>query len=70
MTLRAARELRGHTQEELAELADVDQATVSRLEAGVRTNPANATVTRLELALKLQRGTLVFGAVDTEAQAS
>lgn len=63
MTLRDARELRGYTQEQLAELAGVDQATVSRIEAGLRTNPSNDTVSKLELALRLKRGTLVFGQV-------
>jgi transcriptional regulator with XRE-family HTH domain len=63
MTLREARDWRGYTQEELADLAGVDQATVSRIEKGERLNPSNSTVQRLELALRLKRGTLVFGQV-------
>ncbi len=60
MTLKEARESRGYTQEELAQLADVDQGSISRMEAGLRPNPSNDTVKRLEEALKLRRGTLTF----------
>lgn len=67
MTLREARERRGFTQVELADLAGVDQTTISRIEAGIRSNPSNATVARLEEALRLKRGTLVFGEQHTTA---
>lgn len=60
-TLTAARERRGWTPEHLAELAGVHQATVYRIEAGDIRNPSNDTVERLETALKVKRGTLVFG---------
>lgn len=61
LTLRAARQQRGWTQTKVAELAGLDKATVSRIEAGEITDPSNTTVASLEGALKLRRGTLVFG---------
>jgi transcriptional regulator with XRE-family HTH domain len=64
-----ARKRRGLTPEALAERAGVHRATVYRIEAGEITNPTNATVERLETALRLRRGTLLFGAMD-EARAS
>lgn len=66
-TVRQARERRGWTPEELAEHAGVHRATVYRIEAGEIRNPSNTTVEALERALKLRRGTLVFGSGDTEA---
>lgn len=60
--LRAARERAGiQTQTELAERSGVDISTISRIEAGKNSNPSIETVIRLEQALKLKRGTLVFG---------
>lgn len=70
MTLREARERRGWTQERLEAESGVDQTTISRIEAGVNTNPSNATVAKLELALRLKRGTLVFGQSGSMARAS
>jgi len=45
----------------LANLAGVSKATVSRIETGAITNPSSATVAKLENALRLRRGSLVFG---------
>jgi transcriptional regulator with XRE-family HTH domain len=60
--LKPARERRGWTQEQLAELSGVDKATISRLESGVITNPLYETVRELERALKLrQTERLAFG---------
>jgi len=59
------------TMTELAEKAGLNKGTVSRLEAGEIENPSNDTVEKLELALELRRGTLVFGQRAEElAQAS
>lgn len=69
MTLRAARERRGWTQEQLETAADVPQSVISRLERGESVNPTNETVAKLEAALRLRRGTLVFGE-EAEALAS
>ena len=60
MTLREARKRRGLTPDGLVEESGVSRATVYRIEAGDVTNPSNDTVTKLELALRLKRGTLVF----------
>ena len=49
------------TMEALSAKSGVNKSTISRIEAGEVTNPSNDTVTRLEEALKLRRGTLVFG---------
>jgi transcriptional regulator with XRE-family HTH domain len=68
MTLRAARERRGWTQEQLEAASGVDQGVISRLERGSSTNPTVDTVRKLEAALKLRRGSLVFG--NEEAMAS
>ena len=61
LTLREARGKRNWTQEELAVESGVAQGTISKIESGERPNPSNDTVTKLELALRLKRGTLVFG---------
>jgi transcriptional regulator with XRE-family HTH domain len=61
-TLAAVREKRRLTLEELAEKSGVHKSTISRLERG-ETKPEHATVTALEAALGLRRGTLVFGEV-------
>jgi transcriptional regulator with XRE-family HTH domain len=47
--------------DELATRSGVNKSTISRIEAGEITNPSNDTVAKLELALRLRRGTLVFG---------
>lgn len=59
--LKTERDRRNWTQQELADRSGVDISTISRIEAGLNQNPMNATVTKLELALRLKRGTLVFG---------
>lgn len=61
ITLRDARERRGWTQEQLEAESDVDQGIISRLERGANANPTYETVRKLEAALRLQPGTLVFG---------
>lgn len=67
--LKTARARRNWSQKDLAAKAGVDTSIISRIESGATTNPSNATVVKLEVALKLRRGTLVFGQVE-EAQAS
>lgn len=63
MTLREARDKKRWTQERLAEESGVLQGTISKIESGERANPSNDTVKKLEVALGLKRGTLVFGHV-------
>lgn len=60
-TLRAAREQRGWTQERLEAESGVAQATISKIERGDVGNPSSHTVEKLELALRIRRGSLVFG---------
>lgn len=67
MTLRDARALRGWTQEQLEAASGVDQTVISRLERGANANPTFETVTKLEAALRLRRGTLVFGHLEVAA---
>jgi transcriptional regulator with XRE-family HTH domain len=69
MTLREARELRGWTQEQLEAASGVDQAHISKLERREVLNPSNDTAAKLEAALRVRRGTLVFGVQVTEARA-
>lgn len=61
--LKTARDRRGWTMDELAQRSGVSKATISRIEAGEVSNPSNDTVASLETALKLRRGSLVFGQV-------
>ena len=65
-TLKAAREAAGLSQTELAERSGVGQPVISRIESGERVNPSITTVRRLEAALGLKPGTLIFGAHDCE----
>jgi len=67
MRLREARRLRGMTQEQLEDASGVEQGVISRLERGESVNPTYETVRKLEAALKLKPGVLVFG--DTPSQA-
>ena len=67
MTLREARDKREWTQERLEAESGVEQTVISRIERGVIANPTNDTVKKLEVALKLRRGTLVFGQVMEKA---
>lgn len=62
ITLREAREQHDPslTQEQLEAASGVNQATISGIETGRITNPANNTVKNLEEALGLERGTLCF----------
>jgi transcriptional regulator with XRE-family HTH domain len=63
LTLREARELKGWTQEQLESESGIAQAHISKIERGDVRNPSNDTVQKLEQALRLKRGTLVFGQV-------
>lgn len=67
MTLREARKKRAWTPEQLAEHSGVHRATIYRIESGFITNPSNDTVKALEEALRVRRGTLVFGQVMEKA---
>lgn len=67
MTLREARDRKGWTQEQLEAESGVDQGLISRLERGASANPTFGTVRKLEAALKLRPGTLVFGPVEVGA---
>lgn len=60
LTVTTARKQKRWTVEQLAERAGVHRATVYRLEAGDIKNPSNTTVSNLEAALGLKRGTLMF----------
>lgn len=60
-TLRAARDAKTLTQAQLAERSGVTQAHISKIEAGITVDPGHATVKKLETALSLPPGTLVFG---------
>lgn len=59
--LREARERRGWTQEQLEEKSGVSQSTIVRCETDPNVNPTVNIVIRLEHALGLKRGTLIFG---------
>jgi transcriptional regulator with XRE-family HTH domain len=63
MDLKTARKLLGWDQQTLAAKSGVPQSTISRIESGETANPSNGTVAKLEIALKVKRGTLVFGQV-------
>lgn len=67
-TLRDAMGRRRLNQKQLAERSGVDQATISRLVRGRISNPLTDTVRRLERALRIRRGSLVFGAPETEVR--
>lgn len=59
--LRTARERKGLTQVQLAQLAHVDQKTISRLELDPDADPAFSTQTNIAAALKVNPAALVFG---------
>jgi transcriptional regulator with XRE-family HTH domain len=61
LAVRRARYQRGCSQEELAELADVDRTYISGLERGLR-NPALSTLRRLAEALDLRLSRLFLTA--------
>lgn len=60
-TLKEARDEKGWTQKELEERSGVEQRNISKIERADIVDPANSTVEKLEKALGLKRGTLVFG---------
>lgn len=62
LTLKDAREKKDWTLDQLAERSGVNKSTISRLERG-ETKPLYGTVTALEEALELKRGTLTFEAM-------
>ncbi len=62
MTLREARKRWNWTVETLADKSGIGRSTLYRLESGDTPSPSYATVIALEQALRLKRGTLVFGA--------
>lgn len=64
MTLRTARESRKLSVDELAAKSGVGRATLYRLESGETPDPAYSTVVKLEDALGLKHGTLVFGTTE------
>lgn len=68
-TLREARRARGLTQQQLAKLSGIEQQVISKIERGGVEDPQNRTVKALEEALRVRRGTLVFGS-QMEALAS
>lgn len=68
--VKTARERRGWDQKTLAQRSRVGQSTISRIESGEITNPSNDTVQKLELALRLRRGTLVFGDIEEARQSA
>lgn len=69
MTLREARQRRNLTQEELAELSGIEQATISALETGRVQSPSWDTVARLSRVLKVRPQEL-FPVSDSKAVAS
>ena len=69
MTLREARQGKNLTQEQLAELAGVDQATISDLERGRNENPSWGTVSRIASVLEVDPRVL-FPTQDSKALAS
>ena len=60
-TLEERRRHLGWTQVRLAAESGVDSSRISRLEAGEDHNPTYETVRKLERALKLRPGALLFG---------
>lgn len=60
-TLEARRRHLGWTQVRLAAESGVDSSRISRLEAGEDANPTYETVRKLEKAMRLRPGALVFG---------
>lgn len=68
VTLRDARERKKWTQEQLEAESGVSQSVISRLETDANANPTLAVITKLEAALGVPRGSLVFGpSVEQEA---
>lgn len=55
------RKEKGITQQELEELSGVDRTRISKLESDPNANPTVETVSKLEVAMRLKPGTLVFG---------
>jgi transcriptional regulator with XRE-family HTH domain len=61
MTLKAARLARQWTQDQLAAESGVSQASIVKYERDADADPAVSVVDKLENALGLRRGTLIFG---------
>ena len=62
LSLREAREQVGLTQRELAQAAEMDQTTISRLETSRNANPTHRTIQRLAKALGIAPSKLQFTA--------
>ena len=58
MTLRKTRESKGLTQAALADLAGIDQTTISKIEVGTMQAPSWPVVAKLAKALKVKPETL------------
>lgn len=67
LDLKTARDAKDWTMDELAARSGVSKATISRIESGEIANPSNDTVVALEAALKVRRGTLIFGSASSKA---
>lgn len=61
LTLTEARKARKLKQTDVAQRSGIHKAIISRLEAGITTHPRYDTVRKLEAALRLRPGTLIFG---------
>lgn len=59
--LKAARLAKGFTQDELAARSGVSQASIVKYERNPDADPPVSMVDKLEEALDLKRGTLIFG---------
>lgn len=67
MTFKQLREAAGYTQERLAEVADVQQTTVSQIELGKVRSPQYATVAKLAKALSMTTDAVAEAIEKTEA---
>lgn len=66
MELKELRETEGYTQRGLARLSGVNQATISKVEAGLTGNVTMDVVLRLAHALKVEPATLFFMLAEVE----
>lgn len=57
--IRAAREVRGLRQDQLAELARLSQEYISRIETGIKKDPRVSTIGRIAKALGVSISTLL-----------
>lgn len=66
MELKELRETEGYTQRGLARLSGVNQATISKVEAGLTGNVTMDVVLRLAHALKVEPSTMFFMLAEVE----